>query len=292
MAATAVTADRLLRRSPFQWAFEARRRHQLAAVTCHAVPHRAAFERQIDILASMGQFVALADVLAAVEDGRPLPDHAILLTFDDGDRTVYDVAAPVLADRAIPAVAFVITGLIGTSEPFWWTEVEQLAGALAVARLKRVPDDERRAAIEALRASAAAPVDPQPQLRPAELTALEAQGIAIGSHTMTHPMLDQCRPAAVVAEVAGSFGDLAAMLGAPPASFAYPSGAYDDVARRAVIDAGYRIAFAFDHRLTPVPPPDQFAVSRLRVAATASEDRVRTIVSGLHPAVHHLRGRR
>ena len=274
-----MSADTWLR--PLQSIFNSARR-RLAIVTMHAVPDAARFERHLDVLAEMGRFVSLADVV----DGGPLPRRPLLVTFDDGDRTLVDVAAPALARREIPAVAFVVTDLIGTDEPFWFAAVEAAAGRAEVNRLKQVPDDERRAAI--------AQLDPplrQPQLTADELRSLDAAGIAIGSHSATHPCLDRCRDDVIADEVTRSFEALADVLGRPPVAFAYPNGNHDARARRAVADAGYRMAFAFDHRLTRLPPPDRFAVSRLRLAATAPDDRVRTIVSGLHPFLHHARGR-
>ena len=266
---------------PVQWAFNATRR-RLAIVTMHAVPDGARFERHLDVLGEMGTFVGLDDVVG----GGALPRRPILVTFDDGDRTLVDVAAPALARRGIPAVAFVVTDLVGTDQPFWFAAVEAAAGRAEVNRLKTVPDDERRAAI--------AQLDPplrQAQLTADELRALDAQGIAIGSHSATHPCLDRCGDDVIRDEVTRSFDALADLFGRPPVAFAYPNGNHDARARRAVADAGYRIAFAFDHRLTSMPPPDPFAVSRLRLAANAPDDRVRTIVSGVHPFLHRARGR-
>src|SRR5207253_1049503 len=120
--------------------------------------------------------------------------------------------------------------------------------------------ERRRLVIDELRATASAPADRQAELEAADLVALERQGIAIGSHSESHPILEHCEPAAIESEMTNSFATLSAMLGAPPAAFAYPGGSYHASAREAVINAGYRIAFAFDHRLSAIPPPDRFAV--------------------------------
>jgi hypothetical protein len=42
--------------------------------------------------------------------------------------------------------------------------------------------------------------------------------------------------------------------------------------------------------MSPPRPTDRFAVSRLRVNSSATNDRFQTIVSGLHPAIHRIRG--
>ena len=55
------------------------------------------FVRQMDWLRNRGfRFVSVSDVLAAREGKRPLPDRAVLITFDDGYESVYRNAWPVL----------------------------------------------------------------------------------------------------------------------------------------------------------------------------------------------------
>jgi peptidoglycan/xylan/chitin deacetylase (PgdA/CDA1 family) len=247
--------------------------------------------------------VSLAEVLSAFEGGAPLPRRAVLVTFDDGHRSVLDVGLPLLRERGIPAVAFVVAGLVDTDTPFWWTETIELAGRggsvagmppLAppdvVRALKRAPDDRRRDAIEELRRTASGLVTPTPQLSSADLRALESAGIAIGNHTWSHPCLGRCSDDVVREEIERAHGMLEDALGHAPASFAYPDGDYDPRAAWALRDLGYRAAFLFDHRLSLPRPRDRMAVSRLRVNSTTTLDRFRTITSGLHPTVHRARG--
>jgi len=67
------------------------------------------FVRQMDWLRNHGHhFVAVDDVLAARAGRRPLPTKAVLVTFDDGYRSVYDHGWPVLKAFRIPAVINVV----------------------------------------------------------------------------------------------------------------------------------------------------------------------------------------
>jgi poly-beta-1,6-N-acetyl-D-glucosamine N-deacetylase len=67
------------------------------------------FVRQLDWLRNHGyHFVGVDDVLAARQGKRPLPDKAVLVTFDDGYQSVYDHAWPVLKLFHIPAVINVV----------------------------------------------------------------------------------------------------------------------------------------------------------------------------------------
>ena len=65
----------------------------------------AAFRRQMAWLRRSGyHFVDVDDVLADRAGRRPLPDKPVLVTFDDGYRSMYANAYPVLKEMRIPAV--------------------------------------------------------------------------------------------------------------------------------------------------------------------------------------------
>lgn len=299
-------ADRALRYSPAQLVYSRQARECLAVLAYHEVCDPTSFRRQVDVIVQEFRPVSLQDVLRAVRSGESLPHRAVLITFDDGHRSVLDVAMPILRERNIPAVAFVVAGLLGTDQPFWWSEVEELvqhggstsrapSGASAdevIRALKHVPNPQRLAALEELRASAHRPARPMPQLHREELRTLEEHGIAIGNHTLTHPCLDQCSEATIRRELSKSQDLLAEILGHRPRVLAYPNGDEDPRVVQAAADCGFEAAFLFDHQLSDNPPRNPLRISRLRVDAGASLDRFRIILSGLHPALHRLRGGR
>lgn len=290
-------AETLLSRSPLQTAALRWTRRRLRVLAYHAVPDPKPFAAQLDWLCANASPVSLGAATEALLHGRTLPDRAVLLTFDDGDRSVFDAAAPELRERGIPAVAYVVAGVVDTDTPLWWTEVEHLVRVTAlsvtpttqVRRLKWLPDTERRRTIDDLRARTGSRLR-TPQLTSDELRKLEIDDIAVGNHSLTHPCLDRCGDEVIRDEVRTSHELLSGMLGHPPASFAYPNGNWDARVKAEVRRAGYSVAFAFDHRLV-APSPDPLSVSRVRVDSAARVDRFRILVSGLHPAIHALRGR-
>src|SRR4051794_27581664 len=72
------------------------------------------FTAQLDSLAARGwEFVDLDAVLAALAGERQLPRRAALVTFDDAYTDLLEVAAPLLAERGIPAVVFAVAGHLG-----------------------------------------------------------------------------------------------------------------------------------------------------------------------------------
>ncbi|MGC3996883.1 MAG: poly-beta-1,6-N-acetyl-D-glucosamine N-deacetylase PgaB [Anaeromyxobacter sp.] len=73
------------------------------------------FLRQMDWLRNHGyRFVGIDDLVAARQGRRPLPDKAVLVTFDDAYQSVYDHAWPVLKMFRIPAVVNVVGSWLET----------------------------------------------------------------------------------------------------------------------------------------------------------------------------------
>ncbi len=282
--------DAVLRRTPLQAVSRLAHRGRLAVLAYHDVPDRAAFGRQLDVVCELLRPVTVAELLA-----DDIPDGAVLITFDDGDPTVLTQALPETRARGLEGICFVVAGLIGTTTPCWWQEVEAHLGPEAAAeirRLKSVPDAERVATLAELRAGSGGPLPVRAQLDARDLATLRAGGIEIGNHSLTHPCLDRCDDATVSHEIRGAHQRLTELLGRPPELFAYPNGNWDPRVERELEGLGYRAAFLFDHRHDRRAPAHPLRRSRLRMNPEAGPDRVRIILSGLHPFMHRARGRR
>lgn len=128
------------------------------------------------------------------------------LTFDDGYRTVADIAAPILQDFGFTATVFVVC--------------EQLGGT-------NVWDHPGRS---------------RPLLDAADLANLLDRGFEIGSHGATHLSLCGRDESVLESEVRGSrehLGQIGSIDG-----FCYPYGDVDDASMAAVAAAGYDYACA------------------------------------------------
>ncbi|MYV98447.1 polysaccharide deacetylase family protein [Streptomyces sp. SID3343] len=300
---TRAGGDALLRRSPAQVWFARRARVRLAVLGYHGISDPQRFADQLDRLRRTARPVSLDDVEDAIARRRALPERAVLLTFDDGERSILEHGLPLLKERGIPGVAYVVASVLGTDTPFWWHEVEHhvFAGARVagepertasgwLGHLKSIPHRERLALLARLREGRKPLLTPQ--LTAAELGVLESGGVRVEHHSLTHPLLDRCPDDVVRAEIVDAHERLTAVLGRAPRSFAYPNGNWDARAEQLLTDLDYRTAFLFDHRLGPRLPEHPLRISRLRVGSNTGPDRFATIVSGLHPAVHALRGGR
>lgn len=277
-------------------------RRRFVTLAYHGVDDPQRFHDQISSMSRHRRALTLAEVEDCVSGGRELPAEGFLVTFDDGRRSVYEHGAPVLADLGVPAVLFVIAGLIDGDVPFWWDEVARRSAAGAtttvtggsgedlVRALKLVPDDQRRRALVELREATPDLVVTYPHLRAEELLELELAGVAIGSHSLTHPCLDRCDDEVLASELLEARQRLEGLLSHPVRSLAYPNGNVDRRVADAAAAAGHSVAFSFDHRLGR-RSPDPMLISRVRVDPSNPTRRFESIVTGVHPAVHHLRGR-
>jgi peptidoglycan-N-acetylglucosamine deacetylase len=81
-----------------------------------------------------------------------------------------------------------------------------------------------------------------PCMSVAQMRELQALGMEIGSHTVTHPRLSEIRDDAALQELRESRDALENMLGQPVTSFCYPEGKHRRGLGRLVRAAGYRLA--------------------------------------------------
>lgn len=102
----------------------------------------ASFEDGLRQLSTVFTFVGQDDVIAAASGRKSLPDHACLITFDDGLRSQFELAVPILDRLGVPGVFFV-NGLpyaerrVLTVHKVQWVRA-QLGGAELSRRLASV----------------------------------------------------------------------------------------------------------------------------------------------------------
>ena len=88
----------------------------------------AAFRRQMSYLKDNGYHVLNADELYAfIQHRHALPPRSVLITIDDGFRSVYDIAYPILREHGFTAVLFIYTELIDVAPvAMTWTQLTEL----------------------------------------------------------------------------------------------------------------------------------------------------------------------
>jgi peptidoglycan/xylan/chitin deacetylase (PgdA/CDA1 family) len=175
------------------------------------------FDEQLAHLRELGyQAVDLDAVLAHYGEGAPLPEGAVLITFDDGYRDNLVNAAPLLKKHGYPAVQFVPIAYVGGGQPL---------------------PHERYLAAHGVH---------NPTVDWDEIRELERYGVRIESHGISHKPLAELEIDEAAREIAISKLKLEEKLGRQVRAFSYVKGSeadYKPVHPSLVKQAGYDIAF-------------------------------------------------
>lgn len=189
------------------------------------------FEAQMRHLGQAGmRLLTLDEIADAFEQRTAWPDGGVAVTFDDGFADTFMNALPVLTRYHIPATMFAVSDLIGTSNDW------MAARGFPKRRLMSGP----------------------------ELQEMSTAGIAIGSHTCTHPRLPELDAEAKRREIRNSKTRLEDTIGRSVTAFAYPYGQFDVDARNAVEETGYRVACSASSGFNG-PDVDRYLLRRIEV---------------------------
>lgn len=232
------------------------------------------FRNICTMLAEDYHVISLAEFTAARAQGRRLPDNAVVITFDDGYASTYDLAFPILREYALPATVFVTTGFLDGDDLLWFQRVDlafsrtrlenavwqinrralhlqfstreqrRLSYATLIPELKLLPDTLLMSEIdrleEMLGMEAPKFVETLPRpMRPMtwDMAREMSSGglVDIGGHTHTHPILARCDTIAMRAEITTCRERIDAETGVLPEAFAYPNGGPQDFTRETML---------------------------------------------------------
>jgi peptidoglycan/xylan/chitin deacetylase (PgdA/CDA1 family) len=192
------------------------------------------FERQLRWIQDNGwRVIDIQEFLAALVSSDAVTEKSVLVTFDDGYRSITRGALSRLRAFGLPAVLFVPGGFIGGTNGF------------------------------------DAGVEPEEAICDWEdLLELEQHGISIQSHGISHRRLSELDQNELEREIMGSKALLESRLRRAVDVFSYPYGdcGHDgsDTAR-VLRRAGYKAAFGFGGRPMNVPLADVYRVERIPV---------------------------
>ena len=101
------------------------------------------------------------------------------------------------------------------------------------------------------------------------LRRLAADGVAIGSHSRTHPLLNKVAHAEASREILDSLGDLEREIGPTPRVFAYPGGGVDRGVAAVLEEEGFELAFLTRRGLNDLSRPDWLRLRRINVGRSS-----------------------
>jgi len=265
----------------------------LSPATLSATPED--FAQQMDFIRERYTPVSIQDVLGWEVDN--IPPRAVLVTFDDAYRDFAEHAWPIAQERDIPLTLFVPTGFPDQPERvFWWDElynaisntnsntVSTKDGDLSLKTsadrkqafralrdyVKALPHEEAMSWVRQTCHELGTPLEKNIVLSWEELRDLASEGVTMGAHTRTHPMmnrisLEQAREEAVQSRV-----DIQEHIGSAPPIFAYPSGFFSDSVVQMLRDEGFQLAFTTDRGINQMATVDRLRLRRINVGGNTT----------------------
>ena len=171
---------------------------------CHPV----LFSEHINYLHSEGyDFISLSDLYAYMNCEQQIPKMSVVITFDDGFRSVYENAFPVLKKYNIPATVFVVADLVGTTNK-WEVDGFPIRSLMSWDQIREMND----------------------------------HGIEIGGHGCTHQPLAKIADSIAQKEITRCKKVIEQNLDIEVRHFSYPHGNMSDSVRNMVHAAGYLTA--------------------------------------------------
>ncbi|MFA4872448.1 MAG: GNAT family N-acetyltransferase [Patescibacteria group bacterium] len=175
------------------------------------------YTRQMEYLSTNFQIVTLAKIATAIQDQRPFPARAAVVTFDDGTKDWAQNVLSILANLRIPATFFISTGFID------YGTILYSHGCTAA-----------------------------PAITSGDVQILkQSPWAAIGAHTHDHPRLSKLDEHKAAQEILKSKQELERQIQAPIDLFAYPFGKSEDfttLTREILRAAGFRAACTIEER--------------------------------------------
>jgi len=277
-------------------------------------PDEREFEWQVAKLASDTTPMSQEMVLECLLAGSPFPPKATLVTFDDGYRDNFTIAAPILKKFGVPAIFFIPTASISERRVGWWDEIawtikttgvrdatiggdsydlSELNKASAIdaliARFKAAGKGQRELWLAELRCACRVEGVPRVVADSALMTwdqvqALHAFGITVGGHTVTHCMLSELDAEIQERELRESKTELELRTGRQVLSVAYPFGGAEHFNADTIAMArktGFRLGFSLVRGINCADRLDPFAIHRIMPPADTNSFALRVNLPGL-----------
>lgn len=226
-----------------------------------------ALARQCAHIARHYQIVSLTDIGRYLREGISLPDNALAVTVDDGNRDFLLNAYPVFVAHKIPVTVFVVSGFLDGNLWLWWDQIRYviersrrtffelpLSPGRPPVRFAIATPEQREQAIstitqsvkllsnaerkQTLNGSLSAlldvelPQEPPPHLAPmnwSEVRQIVENGFEVGAHTVTHPVLSRIRdPQELLREIEQCKRRMEEEVRRPVLHFCYPYGHWED----------------------------------------------------------------
>ena len=209
------------------------------------------FDWQLAVLKRWFTVLSLREAVARLRE-RTLPVRAACVTFDDGYADNATVALPLLRRHSVPATFFVTTGFLDGGRMWNDSVIETVRSARGdaldarsvgldelpistpvqrrraieklIGALKYLPLEERQRRVDRLASKSPGALPSDLMMTADQVRQLHANGMEVGGHTVTHPILSALDSARAAREIEDGKRRLEQITGGSVRVFAYPNG--------------------------------------------------------------------
>lgn len=262
------------------------------------------FARLLDSLAGYN-FVSIEEILHAARNSSSLPPRSVLITFDDAYRSIGEYAVPELTRRGIPAVIFVATAYPDAPRHgLWWDRLHASIESTSIpharvngcnldcscsqaklntsrnlmSQIKLMPHHQAMEFVDQVCETLGPAELPNGVMTWERLAEVSREGIALGGHTHSHPLLNRLPLDEARAEIRQSLDELEARLGTRPTFFAYPAGGHNADVVTMLAEEGIELAMTTDPGTNRLDRCDFLRLKRINVSSSTTPTLVKALM--------------
>jgi peptidoglycan/xylan/chitin deacetylase (PgdA/CDA1 family) len=273
---------KLLRYSGFAWLWrETIQRNKVTFLLFHDMDVIDA-ERNFTYLKKHYRIIGLSDYLKAVRLGAKLPKKSVVITFDDGHVSNYQML-PAIQRLQIPVTIFLCSSIVGTRRHFWFRHSEEMKSQ--VEALKQLTNQQRLETLRQFGFEQQKEYDDTQALSKEQIAEMKVV-VDFQSHTCYHPILPQCDNEEARWEIVDSKQQLESDFGLEISALSYPNGDYSLRDIKIAKDAGYSCGVTVDSGYND-SHTDLFRIKRFSVNDAKTITELMVKASGCYALMKH-----
>lgn len=217
------------------------------------------FDQQMAYLSKHYRVIPVEQLISELKGDNVKP-YTVSLTFDDGHLDFYTTTWPILKKYNLPATLYLATGFV-SNECWLWPDYLRYTLLHSKKETIRMPEygnlslspdtvlktwsklgdaglkmnkENRKQFLDELEKAAdvVVPPSPEPPFAPVnwdQVREMQSEGLDVGSHTVSHPILSKLTQEEVSGELGESYQRISEELGNPPKGICYPNGMVKDI---------------------------------------------------------------
>jgi peptidoglycan/xylan/chitin deacetylase (PgdA/CDA1 family) len=217
------------------------------------------FAQQLEYLQKKFRVIPISQLVKELE-AKTLKPYSVAITFDDGHEDFYNNAWPILKRYGLPASIYITTGFVDKKHWLWpdllrfilMNTKHSLVEVTGVGQLLLneqhlltswnalgdyclgLDAASRRTFLIGLASQLEVAIPPEPQapfspLNWTQLNEMHHEGLDVGSHTVSHPILSTLNEEDLMRELADSRQRIQEEIGEAPIGICYPNGMAKDI---------------------------------------------------------------